>query len=182
MKCFRTLDDTSSCCYRELVRDVDWLTEAESRAWRGWLRMRALLSAQIARDLAADAGLSDPDYEVLSNLSETPGHRWRFNDLAARMLWSQSRLSHHISRMEQRGLVTREGCTTDGRGAHVVLTDGGMRAIEEAAPGHVASVRAHLIDLLTSQQIRALDEISSIVVEHLTDTDGPVPSRLHESG
>lgn len=129
--------------------------------------MRALLDAQVARDLASDSGLSDPDYEVLSNLSETEGHRWRLNELATRMLWSRSRLSHHIARMEQRGLVRREECASDARGAFVVLTEGGLRAIEAAAPAHVESVRRNFIDLLTHEQIRALDEISSTVVAHL---------------
>jgi DNA-binding MarR family transcriptional regulator len=149
------------------VDDPRWLDDDESRAWRGYRRMRALLDAQVARDLASDSGLSDPDYEVLSNLSETEGHRWRLNELATRMLWSRSRLSHHIARMEQRGLVRREECASDARGAFVVLTEGGLRAIEAAAPAHVESVRRNFIDLLTHEQIRALDEISSTVVAHL---------------
>ena len=144
-----------------------WLDETEARAWRGYLRMRTLLHAQIVRDLAREAGLSGPDYDVLSNVSEAPGRRARLGDLAARMAWSRSRLSHHITRMERRGLVTREDCTSDGRGAFVVLTDAGWRAIRAAAPGHVASVRRHFIDLLSREQLDALAEISRTVVRRL---------------
>ena len=144
-----------------------WLDPAEDRAWRGYRRMRALLDLQVNRDLARDAGLSEPDYDVLSNLSETEGHRWRVSDLAARMLWSKSRLSHHLTRMQQRGLVTREDCPEDGRGAVVVLTDGGLRTIQAAAPDHVASVRRHLIDLLSSDQIAVLGDITETVLDHL---------------
>jgi DNA-binding MarR family transcriptional regulator len=144
-----------------------WLDEAEDRAWRGYLRMRTLLHAQIVRDLARESGLSGPDYDVLSNVSEAEGRRERLAALAARMAWSRSRLSHHITRMEQRGLVTREGCASDGRGAFVVLTDAGWRAIQEAAPGHVASVRRHFIDLLSREQLDALAEISQTVVRRL---------------
>jgi DNA-binding MarR family transcriptional regulator len=144
-----------------------WLDEGEARAWRGYLRMRTLLHAQIVRDLAREAGLSGPDYDVLSNVSEAPGRRARLGDLAARMAWSRSRLSHHITRMERRGLVTREDCTSDGRGAFVVLTDAGWRAIRAAAPGHVASVRRHFIDLLSREQLDALAEISQTVVRRL---------------
>jgi DNA-binding MarR family transcriptional regulator len=144
-----------------------WLDEGEARAWRGYLRMRTLLHAQIVRDLAREAGLSGPDYDVLSNVSEAPGRRARLGDLAARMAWSRSRLSHHITRMERRGLVTREDCTSDGRGAFVVLTDTGWRAIQAAAPGHVASVRRHFIDLLSREQLDALAEISQTVVRRL---------------
>jgi DNA-binding MarR family transcriptional regulator len=83
------------------------------------------------------------------------------------MAWSRSRLSHHITRMERRGLVTREDCTSDGRGAFVALTDAGWRAIRAAAPGHVASVRRHFIDLLSREQLDALAEISQTVVRRL---------------
>jgi DNA-binding MarR family transcriptional regulator len=133
------------------------------------MRMRTLLHAQIVRDLAREAGLSGPDYDVLSNVSEAEGRRSRLGDLAARMAWSKSRLSHHITRMEQRGLVTREDCAPDGRGAFVVLTDAGWRAIQAAAPGHVASVRRHFIDLLSREQLDALAEITQTVVRRLTD-------------
>jgi DNA-binding MarR family transcriptional regulator len=146
-----------------------WLDDAEARAWRGYMRMRTLLHAQIVRDLAREAGLSGPDYDVLSNVSEAEGRRARLGDLAARMAWSRSRLSHHITRMEQRGLVTREDCADDGRGAFVVLTDAGLRAIQAAAPGHVASVRRHFIDLLSREQLDALADISQTVVRRLGD-------------
>jgi DNA-binding MarR family transcriptional regulator len=146
-----------------------WLDEAEMRAWLGYRRMFLLLNAAVNRDLAADSGLSEPDYDVLSNLSDAPDHRGRLSELAARMLWSQSRLSHHISRMEQRGLVAREGHETDGRGSVVVLTKAGQRAIVKAAPQHVESVRGHLIDVLTPAQIQALGDIAETVVGHLGD-------------
>jgi DNA-binding MarR family transcriptional regulator len=150
-----------------------WLDDAEARAWRGYMRMRTLLHAQLVRDLAREAGLSGPDYDVLSNVSEAEGRRVRLGDLAARMAWSKSRLSHHITRMERRGLVTREDCSSDGRGAFVVLTDAGLRAIQAAAPGHVASVRRHFIDLLSREQLDALAEISQTVVRRLTDERPP---------
>jgi DNA-binding MarR family transcriptional regulator len=148
-----------------------WLSEQEERAWRRYRRMRTLLDLQLSRDLARD-GLSDPDYDVLSTLSEAEGYRWRVNEFARRLLWDQSRLSHHLSRMEKRGLVAREDCTSDGRGAFVVLTDAGRRALEAAAPNHVTSVREHFIDLLTPEQIDTLDAISQRVIEKLGQKSG----------
>jgi DNA-binding MarR family transcriptional regulator len=94
-----------------------WLDDTEARAWRGYRRMHALLDLQIARDLAADSGLSETDYDVLSNLSEAAEHQLRLTDLAADMLWSKSRLSHHLTRMQQRGLIRREGSPDDARSA-----------------------------------------------------------------
>lgn len=155
--------------------DPRWLSEAESRAWRGYRRMRGLLDLQTARDLAHDSGLSEPDYDVLSTLSEVEGHRVRLNELADHMLWSRSRLSHHITRMQQRGLIARQECASDGRGAEIVLTDQGLRAIGDAAPDHVASVRRNFVDLLTAEQLDALGVITETVLDHLTRLDSARP-------
>ncbi|MFC7615155.1 MarR family winged helix-turn-helix transcriptional regulator [Actinokineospora soli] len=87
--------------------------------------------------------------------------------LAERMLWSQSRLSHHLTRMQGRGLVVKEDCPDDARGAEVVLTDAGFDAIRRAAPLHVASVREHLIDVLTRDQLEVLGDLTHAVVERL---------------
>lgn len=147
---------------------VRWLDDTEDRAWRGYRRMRTLLDLQLSRELAADSGLSMADYDVLSTVSEAPGQQLRLTELARWLLWSPSRMSHQITRMQQRGLVTRVGCETDGRGSMVALTSEGVRAIEEAATGHVAAVRRHMIDLMTDDELAALAELSQRVVAHLT--------------
>jgi len=139
------------------------LSEDEQRAWRAYRRMVLLADSAIARDLSRDSRLSMPDYLVLSSLSESPGRRRRLTELAARMQWSPSRLSHHVSRMEQRGLVERGDCANDLRGAVIVLTDAGWTAIETAAPDHVASVRRHLIDRLSAEDLQALTSIGEKV-------------------
>ena len=143
------------------------------RAWLGYRRMRLLLDLQISRDLAQDSALSDADYDVLSNLSETDGHRLRLSELSVHMRWSRSRLSHHLSRMQQRGLVAREEFPPDGRGALVRLTDAGWRTIRAAAPHHVESVRRHFIDRLTDEQIRVLGDIAEAVLPHLDGVPAP---------
>jgi len=144
-----------------------WLTKREERAWRAYRAMQAVLPAQLARDLGVDSGLSEPDYEVLSTLSEKQGHRWLLRELAAKMLWSRSRLSHHIARMEQRDLVAREDDPDDLRGCMIVLTGKGFRTLEKAAPHHVASVRKHFVDLLTLEELAALTAIAERVVARL---------------
>ncbi|MFG2003850.1 MarR family winged helix-turn-helix transcriptional regulator [Spirillospora sp. NPDC048911] len=144
-----------------------WLTDDEQRAWIGYRRMRLLLDAEVARDLLRDSGLSTPDYDVLSALSSTEPHRWRLTALADRMLWSKSRLSRHIARMEERGLVIREETADDGRGTEIVLTEEGLRAIQDAAPGHVESVRRHFIDLLSPEQLHVLAQVADTVLVHL---------------
>jgi DNA-binding MarR family transcriptional regulator len=153
-----------------------WLNEDEQRAWRAYRRMVLLADAAIARDLSRESGLSIPDYQVLSALSEAEDRRRRLSELAASMQWSASRLSHHVSRMEQRGLVVRTDCDSDGRGAFVVLTPAGYAAIEQAAPGHVASVRRHLIDLLTPEQLAALTDIGENIIDHFGEQRPAFPA------
>ncbi|MFI0485661.1 MarR family winged helix-turn-helix transcriptional regulator [Actinomadura sp. 9N215] len=149
------------------MADPRWLDAREDRAWRGYMRMRALLDLQITRDLARDSGLSLADYQVLVALSETPGHRIRLYELAELTMWSTSRLAHQLDRMSRRDLVCKEEHPDNRRAAVVALTPTGLRTIEEAAPHHVESVRRHLIDLLTDDQIDALAAATETVVHHL---------------
>lgn len=144
-----------------------WLTDVEFRAWIGYRRMRLLLDAEVARDLTRESGLSAPDYDVLSALMDAPRRRARVTVLARRMLWSKSRLSRHIGRMRERGLVERSDDDNEGRNADVVLTDEGARAIVAAAPKHVESVRRHFIDLLTDEQLRLFGDIAETVLSQL---------------
>jgi DNA-binding MarR family transcriptional regulator len=147
-----------------------WLTDRQQRAWRGYRRMSGLLDLQVARDLARDSDLSDSDYDVLSTLTEAPS--WRATALADRLLWSTSRLAHHVSRMERRGLVAKGTCGDDGRGATVFLTPVGRQVLENAAPLHVESVRRHFIDVLTPEEIDQLAAITGKVLDHLAAEDG----------
>ncbi len=146
---------------------TQWLDDTEARAWRGYLRMNTLLFAGLAGDLQRDSALSAADYDVLVILSEAPSQRLRLRDLGAELLWEKSRLSHHITRMERRGLVRREECASDARGAFVVITADGRRAIEEAAPPHVANVRRHFFDQLSRAQVETLAAISESVLDGL---------------
>ncbi len=148
------------------------LDGTEARVWLGYRRMRALLDLRIARELMRDSGLSEPDYDVLSTLAAEPAHRYRLNELAATLVWSTSRLSHQLTRMAQRGLIAREECADDARGAMVVLTEAGRRAIEAAAPSHVASVRRNFFDLLSAEQLGRLEEFTDTVLRHLASTEG----------
>jgi len=126
--------------------------------------MMTLLPPRIDQELQADAGLSGADYEILSNLSEQPDQTCRLKDLAARLLWSRSRLSHQLTRMEARGLVSRVEATEDKRGSFAVLTPLGHQTIDRAAPGHVTSVRNNLIDLLSEEELVVLTDIAKRVV------------------
>jgi DNA-binding MarR family transcriptional regulator len=146
-----------------------WLDQREAGVWRNYVVASEMLNTQLERDLLADSNLSLADYAVLVNLSEVDDRRLRATELASRMSWSRSRLSHQVGRMEARDLVKRESCGDDARGSYIVLTANGYTAIKSAAPEHVRSVRHHLLDNLTDAQIDALGEIASSVLEHLKE-------------
>ena len=158
-----------------------WLTDAEMRTWLGYRRMRTLLDLQLTRDLGADSGLSDADYDVLTTVSEAPGRQLRLGELAAALRWSASRLSHQVTRMQQRGLVTRAGSPDDGRSATVLLTEHGWESVQAAALHHVASVRRHFIDVLDEQDVAALGRIADKVLAHLSEVTAPTPPRRRVS-
>ena len=148
---------------------VQWLTADEQRTWRAYLRAGTLLTARLNRQLQADSGLSLAEYEVLVQLSETPGGRLRPFQLGQALDWEQSRLSHLLSRMTRRGFVTREECPGDGRGALVALTAAGRAAIESAAPGHVAAVRKLVFDALGPAQAKAFGRAVETIRAALED-------------
>jgi DNA-binding MarR family transcriptional regulator len=144
-----------------------WLTEPEQRAWRGLLQMNSALDARLNRELQQMSGLSLTDYDVLVLLTEAPDGRRRVFEVAEDLQWEQSRLSHHLARMQRRGLVAREECTTDRRGAFVVLTDAGRDAIDKAAPGHVDTVRQLVFDGLSEEQVAMLESFVGRVLARL---------------
>ncbi|SIR47207.1 DNA-binding transcriptional regulator, MarR family [Microbispora rosea] len=144
-----------------------WLDADEQRAWRAYLRMQGRLTARLNRQLQADSGLSLADYDVLVHLTDREEGRLRPYELQRDLQWEQSRLSHQLTRMQRRGLVRREECVDDGRGAYVVITEQGRRAITAAAPGHVETVRRLFFDGLTREQVTALERLTADVLDRL---------------
>ncbi len=147
-----------------------WLDTDERRTWIGFLYAQMLLFEQIEQDLQRDAGMPLAYYQILVTLSEHPGRSMRMSDLARSLFFSRSRLSHAIDRLECNGWVRRDSCSEDRRGAFAVLTDEGYSVLEAAAPKHVESVRTHLFDLLSDDQVRQLREVSDVLVRHLLDS------------
>ncbi|WP_328616834.1 MarR family winged helix-turn-helix transcriptional regulator [Amycolatopsis sp. NBC_00355] len=153
------------------MADARWLDEREERAWRGLMAMQDGLSEFIERQLRTRCGLSGADYQVLAHLSEAPEGRLRSFELGELLRWEKSRLSQHLGRMQHRGLVTRERCATDQRGAVVVSTPRGEDLIRAAAPQHVADVRDAFIDQLTEAELETLGTIGEKVRDRLAALD-----------
>ena len=143
-----------------------WLDDEQQRAWRAWLTVSELVPRALDAQLQRDAGLSHAAYVVLAMLSESPTRSRRMSDLARRANQSQSRLSHTVARLEERGWVRRERAADDGRGNLAVLTDAGYDVVLAVAPGHVQAVREAVFAPLTAEQTRALgDALEAIAAQ-----------------
>lgn len=163
-----------------------WLDEDEQRLWRLWLSMGLEVNAALSRELAAESDLSLQDYSVLVQLSEAEDHRGRISAVARALDWERSRLSHHLGRMERRGLVSRTPDPDDGRGALAQATPAGLAAITAAAPGHVAQVRRVLFDVLDADERAALERIARRVIDAAQQATCPaeqgVPAAVEAGG
>ncbi|HVE93625.1 MAG TPA: MarR family transcriptional regulator [Acidimicrobiales bacterium] len=146
--------------------DSRWLSPDEQEAWRGLLQMHATLAAVLNRQLTAESDLSLQDYGVLVLLDEATDGQLRPNEIGRRLAAEKSRLSHHLARLAERGLVTRRRCQEDGRGWWIRITVKGRRVLSAAAPRHVAAVRRVFVERLTPEQLAALVEISRAVLEN----------------
>jgi DNA-binding MarR family transcriptional regulator len=141
------------------------------------MRVQLRMNYEINRQLQRDSDLSLADYHVLNALSNAPDHTMGMTDLAALIGWELSRLSHHLRRLGDRGLTKRIQSEEDGRATDAVLTKKGMKAIAEAAPGHVALVRKLFFEPLPDELVpsftAALEHIQASL--NLNASLPPVP-------
>jgi DNA-binding MarR family transcriptional regulator len=153
------------------VTETRWLNDDEQRSWRAFGLATRLLLDRLDRDLQEAAGMPPTYYELLVLLSEASDRTMRMSELAHWTHSKPSRITHAINKLEQAGWVRREHLASDRRGWLAVLTDEGQASLETAAPLHVESVRAHLIDRLSPEQVRQLGEISEALLEHLAPAE-----------
>ena len=142
------------------------MTSAELAIWRSLVDTTAELHRILGAQLQ-ESGISPADYQVLLALREADGKRLRSSELAASIDRERSRLSHHLGRMERRGLIRRDDCATDSRGAEVSLTEDGARAFRNASVPHLRAIKRHFADALTPEQFEALADILQALQHHL---------------
>jgi DNA-binding MarR family transcriptional regulator len=151
--------------------DARWLDDDELTAWIRLVGVVELLPGVLDTQLRRDAGLSHFEYFVLAMLSESPQRTLRMTALAARTNATLPRLSHVVRRLEDRGLVERSACPQDARATNARLTEAGWQKLRDTAPGHVATVREHVIDALSPEQVEQLSGIAAAILQRL-DPDG----------
>jgi DNA-binding MarR family transcriptional regulator len=142
-------------------------TADQLRAWRAFIETSELVKNVVAVQLQAESELSPGDYVVLLALFEHPNRCMRSSQLADHINWERSRLSHHLGRMERRGLVTRETAADDSRGAVIALTELGARLFRKASPSHLHTIHDTFVAALTDEQLRAVEDAMLSIREHL---------------
>jgi DNA-binding MarR family transcriptional regulator len=142
------------------------MTSRELAIWRSLIDTTAELRGTLGAQLQ-ESGCSPADYQVLLALKEADGRRLRSSELATSIDWERSRLSHHLGRMERRGLIRREGCATDSRGAEVSLTEDGARLFQRASVPHLRAIKKYFADALTPGQFEELAGILQALQKHL---------------
>jgi DNA-binding MarR family transcriptional regulator len=178
--------------YEDVTVDTPWL---DRRQLRAWIRLRAvleLLPDALDAQLRRDADVTEFEYFVLAMLSEAPGRTLRMTEVARQTIATLPRLSHVMTRLENRGLVERFPCPEDRRATNARLTDDGWAKVQQAAPGHVATVRQHVVDALTDQQLDQLAAIGDAILARLDPSatmagtytrydEAPEPSTLEQA-
>ena len=138
------------------------------RVWREFVETGDQLRALLASRLQVEADLSGADYAVLLALTEAPQKRLRSSQLADHINWERSRVSHHLGRMETRGLVTREKCATDSRGWEVVLTPAGASLFRRASASHLRAVQELFLDGFDAEALGKVDDVTRALKAHLS--------------
>lgn len=152
------------------MTEPQWLDEREARLWQSYRDTHRELMRALEARMITNSGLSGADYALLHPLSEAEDGVLRTRDLGRSVGWERSRLSHQVSRMERRGLVCREECASDARGSMVRLTELGRKAIDAAAPDHVAAVRSYFFDRLTPDEQTQLTTLLDRIAADLPNT------------
>lgn len=145
------------------------MTVRQFRAWRAFHKLRGQLLPHLAKNISTNTGLSPSDFYLLVTLMNSTTASLHSSEIAERLDWEKSRVSHQISRMEERGLVTRNVCETDARSCVVELSISGRKYLKKSLPNHFQDVKHCFADLLTATQLDTLIEISNVVTKHLAE-------------
>lgn len=142
-------------------------TREQLRIWRDHIETTEALRARLAGRLSSESTLSSGDYQVLLALTEAPQHSMRSSELAALIGWERSRLSHHLGRMQKRGLIRRQPCADGAHGVDVIATEEGREEFRAGSVPHLRAVRELFLDALTPEQLAQVEAISAAVRRHL---------------
>lgn len=142
-------------------------TPEQLHVWRAFIETADVLRSRLASRLQDESELSSGDYQVLLALSEAEGRQLRSSELAAQIGWERSRLSHHLGRMQSRGLVARTRCADDPHGVDVTISETGLQAFRAGSVPHLRAVRELFLDALSPAELTQIDGVTRSLQRHL---------------
>lgn len=150
------------------------LEAEEWELWDTWMRAQRLLVRELDRGLQRDCGISKAEFSVLMTLRQAPGREMRVGDLVDALDWEKSRVSHQLTRMENRGFVARTEGGASGRRTRIGLTANGSRVVRAAIPAHGANIRRYFLDSVTPDQATTIRAWSEQVIDRIETADDGV--------
>lgn len=159
------------------MTEVSQISDAEWDVWRSFTTMRRQLDLALEQQLQRDAGISRADFEILLAIFEAPEKQLRARELVDRLGWEKSRVSHQVTRMEHRNLVTRRECDSDLRSSWILLTPAGKRAVLGSMRDHAMTIRKYFFDALTPTELEVMSAASQRVLDAI---DPPACNRVDE--
>jgi DNA-binding MarR family transcriptional regulator len=138
--------------------------------WRAFVRAQAQVSRRLDEDLRVEHGMSLQEYVALLFLAEAPERRLRMGRLADSLSLSKSGATRLIDRLVGDGLVCRESCSSDARGAEAKLTDRGLDRLRTAAPTHLRGIKEYFLSALETDDLptieRAMTGVAACAAGH----------------
>lgn len=154
--------------------------------WRAFLLAHARVSRRLDDELRAEHDLSIAEYDALLTIATAPDRRIRMRQLADRVLLSKSGVTRLIDRLVADGLVERDACVSDARGAEAVLTKAGLQRLRAASSTHLRGISDHFLDILDERQLaevgRAMEAIADRAGSRLGDSDQWLPEDATPTG
>ena len=162
------------CCVRNYFV-LSWsvispLTPAHDLAWYRFVLVHARVTAAINGRLGEDNSLLPLElYDVLLCLKRAPGgsRRLRLSELADAVTLSRSGLTRLVDRLEKAGLLRREACSTDRRGAFAVLTQKGVGALRRTWPAYAHAIQEHFARHLSDEEASILAQAFGRILRSL---------------
>lgn len=142
-------------------------TREQLHIWRGYIESAEVLRTRLGNRMQKESSLSSGDYQVLLALSEAKGKTLRASVLASDIGWERSRLSHHLGRMEKRGLIGRATCADDVHGIEVSMTPAGAQSFRTGSVPHLRAVKELFLDALSTEQLAQVEDLTRTLRTHL---------------
>jgi DNA-binding MarR family transcriptional regulator len=157
------------------MAEIRTLEPDEWELWDTWMRAQRLLARELDRSLQRDCDISKAEFSVLVTLWRAPGGEMRVGELSESLDWEKSRVSHLLTRMENRGFVNRAECGASGRRTGIELTAKGRSTAESAILRHAGNIRHYFFDTLTPQHAAAIRAWSEQMIDRIEPRDSVAP-------